>query len=311
MTDFFGRARELERQGRPFVTATVVRVERPTSGRPGDRAIVTLEGKLYGWVGGSCARPTVIEQAAKALREDRSRLIRLSPQPDPEPGREGLTDLAMTCFSGGTMEIFIEPHQPKSKLAVVGDQPVAQALAKLGEALGLEVEAEFDAQKVHPLTFVVVATHGDRDEMALVEALESSAPYVGLVSSPKRAESIRDYLKTRGFTEDSLSRLRAPAGLDIQARSPEEIALSILAEIVQVRRNLGPIEWPAAVSIRPEESRTGASSADHTSLDPVCGMTVQTEGDRVTHEHGGAVYTFCCVGCREKFAADPKAYLSA
>lgn len=307
MTDFFGRARELERQGRPFATATVVRVERPTSGRPGDKAIVTLEGELHGWVGGSCARPTVIEEAAKALREDRSRLIRLSPQPDPEPGREGLTDLAMTCFSGGTMEIFIEPHQPKSKLAVVGDQPVARALAKLGEALGLEVEAEFDAQKVHPLTFVVVATHGDRDEMALVEALESSAPYVGLVSSPKRAASIRDYLKTKGFAEDSLSRLRAPAGLDIQARLPEEIALSILAEIVQVRRNLGPIEWQSASALIPP----GASSANDTSLDPVCGMSVKTEGARVTHEHDGAVYTFCCVGCREKFAADPKAYLSA
>ncbi len=300
MTDFFARARELERQGRPFATATVVRVERPTSGRPGDKAIVTLEGELYGWVGGSCARPTVIEEAAKALREDRSRLIRLSPQPEAEPGREGLTDLAMTCFSGGTMEIFIEPHQPKSKLAVVGDQPVAQALAKLGEALGLDVEAGFDAQEVHPLTFVVVATHGDSDEIALVEALESPAPYVGLVSSPKRAESIRAYLKKRGFTENSLSRLRAPAGLDIQARSPEEIALSILAEIVQVRRNLELIEWQPAA----------ASSPKPTSLDPVCGMSVETEGARVTHEHDGVIYTFCCVGCRERFAADPKAYLS-
>lgn len=308
MTDFFARARELERRGRPFATATVVRVERPTSGRPGDKAIVTLEGELHGWIGGSCARPTVLAEAARALREDRSRLVRLSTEPSDSKtkqlDREGVTDLAMTCFSGGTMEIFIEPHQPKSKLAVVGNQPVARSLAKLAEVLGLEVEDGFDAKEAGPLTFVVVATHGDRDELEVEEALRGPGPYVGLVASPKRATSIRGYLKKKGLDEESQARLRAPAGLDIQARSPEEIALSILAEIVQVRRNLERIDWPVTAG----SARSTSASAE-TSRDPVCGMSVETDGAELTHEHAGKVYAFCCSGCREKFAADPEAYL--
>ncbi len=309
--EFFARARELERLRRPFATATVVRVERPTSGRPGDKAIVTLEGELYGWVGGSCARPTVIQEAARALREDRCRLIRLAPEPaeptesDASSGREGITDLAMTCFSGGTMEIFIEPHQPPSKLIVVGDQPVAQALLKLGDVLGFEVGDTLESAGSHPLAFVVIATHGEGDEVALESALEKRAPYVGLVASRKRAGSIREYLKVRGLAQDVFDRLHAPAGLDIQAQSPEEVALSILAEIVQVRRNLETVDWESAgpsEAQQPAERKAG--------LDPVCGMSVQKDSARYTLEHAGAVYYFCCAGCREKFGADPAAYLS-
>ena len=324
--DFFATAHQLERKGEPFATATVVRVERPSSGRPGDRAIVTLDGELYGWIGGSCARPTVIKEALAALQKGRSRLIRLSSEPEEQEVRAGITDLSMTCFSGGTMEIFIEPNPPPLRLMIVGDQTVALALAGLGKAMGYHVIGvgsemslspldrvisgpEAIAEHVHPLTSVIVATHGDQDEVALEYALESDAPYVGLVSSPRRAGSIREYLKVRGISEERLSALHAPAGLDIQAREPEEIALSILAEIIQLRRATASFEWrvetPAGKGVTAE---TGASQ---TALDPICGMTVQVAGARHVLEYQGSRFFFCCAGCLDRFAADPEKVLAA
>jgi xanthine dehydrogenase accessory factor len=325
--DFFGQTHELVKRGEPFATATVVRAEKPTSGKPGDKAIITLDGELHGWIGGSCARPTVITEALAALRDDHSRLIRLSAEPPDQTEREGLTDLSMTCFSGGTMEIYIEPHQPQPKLLIVGDRPVADALAGLGKLIGYRVvrvatsagsqsaadtdEWLADPQKigeaVTPVTFIVVATHGEHDEVALEEALRARAPYVGLVASSKRADSIRAYLGVRGISKKALAALRAPAGLDIQARRPEEIALSILAEIVQTRRNLATLDWEAPTEARDEKSTSEEPSA--TAIDPVCGMSVQIANAQHFHEHEGSTYYFCCAGCLTRFAEDPDKFL--
>jgi xanthine dehydrogenase accessory factor len=320
--DFFARARELEARGEPFVTALVVRVERPTSGKPGDRALITSDGRLHGWVGGSCTRPTVLEVAREALRDGQSRLMRLATEPD-EARREGMTDLAMTCFSGGTMEIFLEPHLPRPKLLLVGHQPLAEAVADLGRVMGYRVvgidpgsgEVASAAEKraplkdlpqaVDPVTFVVVATHGEGDEVAVEQALRAGAPYVGLVASRKRAEAIQRYLKVVGLSGDDLAALRVPAGLDIQARRPEEIALSILAEIVQVRRGMGEIAWPEEA---PGEVPT---SERKTAIDPVCQMEVVVEGAQHTFEHGGTTYYFCCGGCRARFAESPTSFLGS
>ncbi len=323
--DFFDLAHRLREQGEPFATATVVRAERPTSGKPGDRAIVTLAGELHGWIGGSCAAPTVIRESLAALADGGSRLIRLSSEPEDQALREGITDLSMTCFSGGTMEIFIEPNPPRPRLIIVGEQAVARALAALGAAMGYEVvgvggagdlvpggetlpDPAAIAGRVHPLTAVIVASHGESDEVALEHALESAAPYVGLVASPKRAESIRKYLKVRGIPEERLAALHAPAGLDLAAREPEEIALSILAEIVRLRRAMGRFEWRGAAAEAGEAS-AGAPETPATALDPVCGMTVEIAGAVHVHEHDGAAYYFCCGGCLAKFAADPARYL--
>src|SRR3954464_12295360 len=132
---FFTRAAELSTRGEAFVTALVVRVEKPTSAKPGDKAIITADGTMHGWIGGSCAQPTVIREALKALRADESRFVRLSPNPLEQPPREGLADVPMTCFSGGTLEIYIEPQQPQPRLIVIGNLPVARALAQLGQAM--------------------------------------------------------------------------------------------------------------------------------------------------------------------------------
>lgn len=322
--DFFATAVALERRGEPFATATVVRIERPTSGKPGDRAIVTLDGELRGWIGGSCARPTVIQEALAALGDGQSRLIRLATESEDNGVREGITDLSMTCFSGGTMEIFIEPNAPRQRLLIVGNQPLAQALADLGKAMGYQVvgvggeglagademitDSSAIGGSVHPLTAVVVATHGDHDEIALEHALESGAPYVGVVASHKRAASIRKYLEVRGIDEERLAALHAPAGLDIQARRPEEIALSILAEIVQLRSTAESFDWQSTA----EAEVVPTTAQEETSaVDPVCGMAVAIAGAAHVHEHEGTSYYFCCGGCLTRFAEEPDRFLTA
>ncbi|GMV08700.1 MAG TPA: XdhC family protein [Gemmatimonadaceae bacterium] len=323
--EYFHKAAELAERGLPFATATVVRAQAPTSGKPGDRAIVTLDGVMYGWIGGSCAQPTVVREARRAIVEDRSMLIRLSPTPGLEPVPPGMVEVPMTCFSGGTIEVYIEPQQPRPRLVVVGHLPVAQSLIHLGKALNYRViavapseeqAAVQGADEVHassaeiagwitPLTFVVVATHGYGDEEALADALRSDAPYVGLIASRKRAESVRDALRPMGIAEERLARLRAPAGLDIHARRGDEIALSIMAEIVQVRRGLEQIAWAQRV----DDAAGAPGQAPVTAIDPVCGMTVEVATARATHEHAGVTYYFCCPGCRGRFARTPERFL--
>ncbi len=317
--DFFLKAAELQRAGAPFATATVVRAERPTSGKPGDRAIITADGSMFGWIGGSCAQPTVVREALAALRDDQSRLVRLTPDPGAQPPREGLRDVPMTCYSGGTLEIFIEPQQPRPRLLVVGGLPVARALAHLGHAMSYHVivvdpdhaggEVPGAAEvltdlaalpaRVNPLTYAVVATHGHYDELALERLLPTAAPYVGLVASRVRAAAVRRYLADQGLTEAQVARLRAPCGIDILARRGDEIALSVMAEIVRERRAADAIAWEAA----PRAPETAAC--------PVCGMEVAIAGAKHTFEHEGATYYFCCPGCRYAFVKDPAAFLNA
>jgi xanthine dehydrogenase accessory factor len=322
--EFFSKAHELIRQGVPFATATVVRAEKPTSGKPGDKAIITADGTMHGWIGGSCAQPTVIREALKALRADESRFVRLSPNPLEQPPREGLIDVPMTCFSGGTLEIYIEPQPPQPRLIVVGNLPVARALAELGRAMSYhtilvdpghvgdppayadEVLAGLTAIAAHvtPLTSIVIATHGQYDELALEQALATSAPYIGLVASRKRAEAVREELAQQGFTAEQLGRFKSPAGLDIHARRGDEIALGIMAEIVQRRRTNTELAWlpaPEALPL-PEPAPT-------TAIDPICGMSVEIAGAKHTYDYQGATYYFCCPGCKTTFRKAPEQYI--
>lgn len=319
--DFFAKAYELSRLGVPFATATVVRAEAPTSGKPGDKAIITLDGTMYGWIGGSCAQPTVIREALKVLRADESRFIRLSPNPLEQPPRKGLTDMPMTCFSGGTLEIYIEPQQPRPRLIVIGALPVAQTLATLGKQMSYhtivvdpahhgdpppyadELLTELTAIAAHvtPLTAIVVATHGQYDELALEQALATNAGYIGLVASPRRAAAVREYLADLGLSDEQLQRVKAPAGLDIHARRGDEIALSIIAEIIQQRRAQPEIAWPAAPAV----------AAPASAIDPVCGMAVTIAGAKYIYDYQGTTYYFCCPGCKTTFRKAPEQYLAS
>jgi xanthine dehydrogenase accessory factor len=320
--DFFAKAHELVQRGVPFVTAVVVRAEKPTSAKPGDKAIITAEGVMHGWIGGSCAQPTVIKEALKALAEDEARLIRLSPEPEKQAAREGLLDLPMTCFSGGTLEIYIEPQPPRPRLLIIGGLPVAQALAHLGRAMNYHVVAvDLDGDgsamahadellldleevvgQIRPFTYVVVATHGNYDEIALANILAANPSYVGLVASPKRAQAVREYLAMQGISETEMLPLKAPAGLDIQARRGDEIALSIMAEIVERRRNAEALDW----ALFGEKERRGVKGEEReqgkTAIDPICGMTVDIATAQYTYEYEGQSYYFCCAGCQSTFA---------
>jgi xanthine dehydrogenase accessory factor len=334
----FVRAAELEAAGRPFVVATVVAVARPTSARPGASGLVHPDGTIEGWVGGSCAQPVVVREALHALADGQPRLLRLS-KDGPAEGRraDGVIELVMTCHSGGTLEIYVEPHLPAPLLWVAGTTPIAGALATLGAAAGWSVTV-FDpfaaaedfpaAERVRQETalgrvdpdaspYLVVATQGQWDEEALAAGLRRNASYVGLVSSPTRANVVRQWLRDEtGLAEERLAALRAPAGLDLGAETPEEIALSILAELVQVRRGRadfvaapGPatLTGDAGLAVPPIEPIVD----DIVLVDPVCGMTVDRATARHLAEHDGTVYAFCSIGCRTRFIREPAVYLAA
>jgi xanthine dehydrogenase accessory factor len=331
----FARAAELEVSGQTFAVATVVAVRRPTSARPGAAGIIHPDGTIEGWVGGSCAQPVVVREALRSMADGQPRLLRLSKDARAEGRRgDGIVELVMSCHSGGTLEIYVEPHLPAPILWVAGTTPIAGALASLGAASGWQVTlfdpvAESEAfpsatvvtdtalhrQDPDAQPYIVVATQGIWDEEALASALRRNASYVGLVASPTRAAVVRSWLlEENGMAEERLAALRAPAGLDLGAETAEEVALSILAELVQVRRGRasfvaspGPATVAAGQSAVAEE---GPAVDDIVLLDPVCGMTVDRAHARHLAEHDGVVYAFCSVGCRTAFIKEPAAYLS-
>jgi xanthine dehydrogenase accessory factor len=319
-----------------------VAVQRPTSARPGARGIVHPDGSIEGWVGGSCAQPIVIREALRSLADGEPRLLRLSRTPPSDSRRgDGIIDYVMTCHSGGTLEIYVEPQLPAPSLWVVGTTPIAQALVALGATIGhsvsvvdpladattfpaaehLVTEMSFESLDPTSQPSIVVATQGSWDEEALVAALSCDARYVGLVASPTRAAAVRAWLRDEGVPEDRVAALRAPAGLDLGADTPEEVAISILAELVQVRHGRAAFvaaPGPATMAGRerpPEIQGSGKWSPDTDAageivlLDPVCGMTVERASARHLAEHGGTIYAFCSVGCRSRFMRDPSAYL--
>jgi xanthine dehydrogenase accessory factor len=323
--EILDQADHLRHAGEPFALATVVRVVRPASARPGSKALVRADGTISGWVGGSCAQPSVAREALHALADGQPRLLCLVGEGGraPEPG-EGLVVQPMTCHSGGTIEVYIEPFVARPRLLLVGQSAVGDALAQLGALLRYEVVAlDPDASAEHfptadtllrdladmaalltPQTYVVVATHGAYDEDALQMTLGSDAAYVALVASRRRADAVAGFLRASEMAEERIARLRAPAGLDLGAAEPAEIALSILAEIVQTRRRKNPeIAAPAEAAL--------ASEAPAIAIDPVCRMEVEIASARFTSEHGDQRYYFCCAGCRRSFEKEPEKYLAA
>jgi xanthine dehydrogenase accessory factor len=307
--EVFERAAELRRAGVAFALATVTYSQRPTSARPGAKAVVTHDGAIFGWVGGACSQPSVVRHAREALASGEPRTIRLSPDGGGNAGREGVLELAMTCHSGGTLEIFIEPFLPEPALVVVGDTPVAHALLQLGRPLGFHTVAlaagDAAADEQHPdlafptlshdrMTYVVIASMGVVDEDGLRGALTLPRlpAYVGMVGSRRRFASIREFLASEGVPEERLHAVHAPAGLDIHAETPAEIALSILAQIVELRRTTSH-SLPVA--------DTPGIPAPRIVIDPICGMEVDLDTTRYTLERDGETYGFCCPACLRLF----------
>ncbi len=315
--DLLTLAASLAAREERFALVTVVRREPPSSARVGDTALVTGSGEYHGWAGGGCTRSTVVREALRAIADGEPRLLSLSPEPK-EGQRAGVVALPMTCDSGGTVEIYVEPVLPVARLLLFGSSPAVRVLARIGHAMGYRVEVvDPDADKedfpeaervlktiaadtVPPGAHVLVATMGERD-LEAIEAVAGRAPaYLGVIASGKRFAQLRDALHARGVSREVLERIVAPAGLDIGARSPEEIALSIMAQIVERRRRPAAQATIAAPAVAPREA-----------IDPVCGMSVTIAGARHTAEVGGVRYYFCCAGCRTKFLAEPARYPAA
>jgi xanthine dehydrogenase accessory factor len=279
------RAASLRREGRPFVLATVVRSVKPASARPGDRALLVGEHKPVGWVGGGCVHTAIEREAALALTSGQPRLVRLSPTPRSE---DGVIDYPMTCHSGGTLEIYLEPVLPPPELVILGESPVASALAELAGPLGFRVRTSLENTGAQDVWVVAAGMSSDEDHPLVRAALEAGAPYVAMVASRRRAEALTAELRAEGMAEEVIARLKAPAGLDLGAANAAEIALSILAEIVQLRRSRAP-----TVSV--------VEQANSRAVDPVCGMQVDIATAKWTAEKDGQTYYFCAPGCRRAF----------
>jgi xanthine dehydrogenase accessory factor len=217
------RLATLDAERVPYVLATVVRAGRPASVQPGATALVKPDGTLEGFVGGHCAEPSVRLHALRALETGEPLLLRIEPGDGDGAATDGAITVHNPCISGGALEIFLEPRVPKPRVQIIGDTPIAQALAELARGMGYEVGSGDEVA-------VVVASHGRDEEEALTAAVEAGVPYVGLVASRKRGQDVLASLDLPA------ERVHTPAGLDIGARTPEEIALSILAEIVATRR---------------------------------------------------------------------------
>ena len=315
MTDALQVARDLVERGERFALATVVWRRAPSSGKTGYRAVITASGDVRGWVGGACAEPVVVREALSALEEGVPRLVFLgTPEELAGAGGDDTVLVPMSCQSEGALKIFIEPLPRGPDLVIVGRSPMVHALAGMAKVLGwwttvvddgghaedwpepdrIVTKLDLEAAGVGRRTALVVATQGHYDEQALEQAMVTPAGWLGVVASRRRAEALLGHLHSRGVDDEALERIHAPAGLDLGNVTHEEIAVAVLAELVQFRA-AGRLEAAAWIAATPS-SRVEA-------IDPVCGMTVQIDGARHRLERDGATFYFCCAGCLTTFEA--------
>jgi xanthine dehydrogenase accessory factor len=336
------RASELAAQRAPFVTATVVRTSRPTSASPGDVALVLGDGTIEGFVGGVCAQHSVRVYALKTIASGEPVLLKILP--DAEEGSEdeaalteeqimaaqeeltsdeGAVTVKNTCLSGGAIEVFLEPVVPAPRVLVVGDAPIAGAIHRIGEELNLEI-VTVDKNGPDPTAddlAVVVAGHGRDEYDGLRRGLEAGVPYVGLVASHKRGAAVLQDLRDDGVPDGLLELVDVPAGINVGARDPGEIALSILAKIVSVRREEridapkpeggglavhragGRAHEKAPGRAKARRATAPSSEAPVIAVDPICGMTVAAVPGTPSVEHDGETIYFCCEGCKAKYEA--------
>jgi xanthine dehydrogenase accessory factor len=312
-------ASELSRQHQPFVTATVVWARGPSSGKIGSTALIMPDGSKVGWIGGACAEPVVLREALEALGDGKPRLLFLGTDADIEAvARPDVITVPISCTSEGALEVYLEPVLPQPHLLAVGSSPAVHTLTALASALDWRVAVVDDggSGSDHPdadevvttismpddvgaSTMIVIATQGHYDEPALEAALQTSAGYIGLVASARRAETVLGYLADRGVGSDQLKRVVSPAGIDLGHVTHREIAVAILADLVR-RRAAGELD-----------GRAVGGSDPHVAVDPVCHMEVEVATARWIAEHDGETYYFCAPGCKAAFEKTPVDFVSA
>jgi xanthine dehydrogenase accessory factor len=326
--EIYEMASDLILHGEPFATVTVVRNEAPSSGKTGDKALVNKTGVLKGWVGGGCVYSIVLKEVTEALEDGKPRLVRVSPTPNSEPTR-GIKEYKMTCYSGGEVDLYIEPVMPKPHLVIIGKSVIGRALMKAAKAIDFRLtvineesnaevfpeadhhQSSFDLGGIafNKHTFIVVATQGDNDERGLQTALGVKCRYVGFISSRKKRDGVFANLLNLGFKQEQLDEVHAPTGIDINAKTPQEVAISVLAEIIQEYRTK-EVKFDAfSVPIGDSASKTNAGTDKPQIItNPVCGMPISLGMAKYIVEQNGEPIYFCCDGCKIKFDAEPEKY---
>ena len=317
--------KELENSMETYAVAMVVRRVEPTSGKPGDKAIIRQDGSISGWIGGGCTKGIILKEALAAMKDGKPRLVSIDNE-NLGQTKPGVVSYTMTCHSGGSVDVYIEPVLPKPHLVVIGKSHIAKALTKLGQTMGyqisliadsfdgLEVEGrvaklllnDFDKIKIRPNTCIIVSTQGEGDEAALEKAVKSGAEYVSFVASRKKANAVFHELRNRDISFDQLKKLKTPAGLDIFAKLPEEVALSIIGQIIEHIRK--PSEATNEELSSPNSS--GPSLPEDYYINPVCQVPVHKASAKHVLEHQGEKVYFCCDGCKVSFEKEPEKYMT-
>ncbi len=315
---FFRDYLKLSKKRVSFATAVVVKHDTPISGKSGDKAIILNDGSLLGWIGGGCTNPIVVQEGLSAINTGESQLIVIDPEKNSDSSL-GEKHFHMTCHSGGSLSIYVEPVYPRPLIIVMGDSPVASSLLKMATELGYETlwavnnekeneilevdrkQKNFDLKNIDLSSpcFIIVCTQGDNDSEALESSLKSTVKYVAFVGSRRKTETLKKELLENGVSQERLKDLANPAGINLKAKTPPEIALSILAEIIQLLRNEKPIDNQVF------------SGSEEEVVDPVCGMKVDTEISKNSFQFKNKDYYFCCNGCKTKFIKNPELFLDS
>ena len=318
--------------GSNFAVAQVVDRIAPSSGKVGDKALILETGEMIGWVGGGCVRGIVIREALEVIRSRRHRRIRISPEGG---SREtaNYKEYVMSCQSKGTLEVLIEPVFPQPEIIIVGKSNIGRKLSALAVASDFRVTvlaSDVDAQMfptAHKVSdkvdfsafsnlanaYIIVTTQGEEDELSVRKALETPAPYVGFVASAQKAEDLKAYLSGAGISAERIAQLRSPVGLDINAKLASEVAISILAEIIDCFRNgkaaAGPAHAGQAETAPVESTSAEDKFAEEYYINPVCQVPVSRKNPKHVIEYRGERVYFCCDGCKVAFEKNPGQYI--
>jgi xanthine dehydrogenase accessory factor len=324
LDQFLKDVEQFKKKNEPFALALVVRRDAPSSGKVGDKAVINKYGEIIGWVGGGCVKGILVKEAGDAMRTGMARLVKIGKSVNPS-NQEGVMEYKMTCQSEGTVEVFIEPVLPAPHLVIIGQSAIAKALVKLAGFAGYRITAvaqdanlkTFDKVdelitqlnlsqvKTTEASFIVVATQGEGDEKALTEALQKQRAYLGFVASRKKMPSIVAYLESSGVGKTAIDAITSPAGINIHAKKPEEVAISIMAQIVEVKNTMST----AAGFENFETIKEDGGKAPEYYINPVCGVPVDKNNPKHVVEYNNEKIYFCCDGCKVKFDAEPEKYM--
>lgn len=319
--EFLQKAKKLNEGKEAYATAIIVRRKIPSSGKPGDKAIITKDGQIHGWIGGGCTRGIVLKESLLAIQEGKPRLISISP--DANASSSSYSKMyKMTCQSGGEVDVYIEPVLPKPHIIIFGTSHIAMALCRISKAMSYQVScvvqdtdknlfpeadqliniSEFKTDEALENSHVIVCTQGDGDAEALYKAIELKQDYLAFVASHKKANAIFKDLRNMGLTFDQLKTIKTPAGLDINAKLPEEVAISILAQIIEDFRSKNS----------ENHSKDGQIEIPNEDfyMNPVCKIPIQKSTAKHVIDYQGEQVYFCCDGCKVSFEKSPESYIS-